>query len=267
MLYIYDTVTGGLAAAQPVPLQQQNSMLISSPPPYEHYEFYDDSNSNQRKRLLQTSGSGRSLTLVASPPDKIFWAAGQAMHFATAVGGEPVWTYETNGYIFMSPALDAATNTLVFGSDDGNVTAVNAATGSLNWTVALNTTIGPDFGSADCPAWTFRNAQCPQWYNIEWTPTIVAGAGPPTFVIVGATDASIRALDLATGAQRWVFFGGNSSVNSQPTGDFGFEWGSGIFWHTAALYFAGCIDGNVYALDIITGALVWSANTGGPISS
>ena len=72
-------------------------------------------------------------------------------------------------------------------------------------------------------------------------------------------------MDLATGTQQWVFFGDTFNPGNSP--DYGFDWGGGIFWPEENMYFAGCIDGNVYALNALTGALVWSAPTGGPISS
>ena len=224
MLYAFDAVDGTVLLSQYVNKMQQNSLLISDPQPVPP--------PNRRRQLTP-----------ALPPNTFFWAAGQAMNGGASIDQPPLWTYETNGKIFMSPALDAASNSLVFGSDDGNLTSVNASTGALLWTVALNISFG----------------------HVDWTPTIVAGAGPPTFVIVGMTDTSIRAVDLATGAQRWVFFGDTYNQGNRP--DFGFDWGGGIFWPEEKLYFAGCIDGNVYALDALTGALVWSAQTGGPISS
>ena len=123
MLYAFDAVDGTVLLSQYVGQMQQNSLLISNP------------------QTSQPLNRRRQLT-PALPPNTVFWAAGQAMNGGTSVGQPPVWTYETNGQIFMSPALDAATNTLVFGSDDGNLTSLNATTGALLWTVALNFSVG-----------------------------------------------------------------------------------------------------------------------------
>ncbi len=68
----------------------------------------------------------------------------------------------------------------------------------------------------------------------------VAGGG---LVLLGGSDGTVRALDAATGQQRWAAYTGGA-INYPPT-----------LWRGAALVGSG--DGWVYSFDMATGALRW----------
>lgn len=83
--------------------------------------------------------------------------------------------------------------------------------------------------------------------------TFFAGGGEAPIPNTGRTGA-IRALEAATGKQRWEF-----PLHSA-------SW-SGVLSTAGGLVFSGSDDGNVFALDAGTGKPLWNFQTGGPVVS
>jgi outer membrane protein assembly factor BamB len=89
----------------------------------------------------------------------------------------------------------------------------------------------------------------PQIAGVSSTPAVVNGIVYSTF-----NDGSIRAFDEITGAQKWSYTTGGTSMYSSPAVANGM------------VYF-GSTDNYCYALDAVTGALKWQHGTGGTVLS
>ena len=116
---------------------------------------------------------------------------------------------------------------VVFGSGDGHVYAVDAASGRLAW----------KFATGD---------------GVHASPAYADG-----LVVVGSWDGKLYALDAATGAQRWAFQAGlDPLIHNQQ----GFQSSAAIADGTV---YVGCRDGHLYAVDLHTGAPKWNVDTEG----
>jgi outer membrane protein assembly factor BamB len=102
---------------------------------------------------------------------------------ATVPGIDLDWSYTTGGPVNSSPAV--ASGTVYIGSGDGNVYALNAATGALDWSY---TTGGP----------------------VDSSPAVASGT-----VYIGSGDGNVYALNAATGALDWSYTTGGP-VDSSP---------------------------------------------------
>ena len=131
-----------------------------------------------------------------------------------------------------SPAL--WNGTVYFGSGDGNVYALDAATGSLRWKFKTGDVVHASpaiadgrlyIGSWDSyfyaldaatgkELWRFKTGEDPQYHNqvgMQSSATIADGV-----VYFGCRDSNLYALDAASGHQRWVFNNKGSWVITSP---------------------------------------------------
>jgi len=124
-----------------------------------------------------------------------------------------------------SPVL--AGGAVYFGSGDGNVYALDAASGALRW--------------------KFHTGNV-----VHASPAVAAGT-----LYVGSWDSYFYALDAATGKQRWRFkTGADPAIHNQE----GIQ--SSAVVADGMVYF-GCRDSNLYALDAASGARRWSFSNKG----
>jgi len=150
-------------------------------------------------------------------------------HTGTSTSAGPttnntLWTYTTGGSVDSSPAV--AGGVVYVCSQDGEVYALNAATGTRIWTSAIGRTVS--------------------------SPAVVDGV-----VYVGSMLNGFFALNATTGTQIWTYatglgwnFGCPAVVDGVVyVGSGNVRVGGGIF----------------YALNATTGALVWSVATGGEV--
>ncbi|NTS42824.1 PQQ-binding-like beta-propeller repeat protein [Flavisolibacter sp. BT320] len=139
------------------------------------------------------------------------------------VSGKPRWRFQTGGPIFSSPAFATANgNTkIVLGSADSNVYCLDQK-GKLVWKKATGASV---LGSP-----------------------LIEG----DVVYIGGSDHSFRALDLATGKERWAFNGLAGPVVSKP-----------VVYKNAVVF--GAWDRNLYALDKDKGTLLWKWNNGSSV--
>ncbi|HEY7640233.1 MAG TPA: PQQ-binding-like beta-propeller repeat protein [Steroidobacteraceae bacterium] len=122
-----------------------------------------------------------------------------------------------------SPAV--ANGKVFFGSGDGNVYAVDARTGQLQWKFATKNVV-------------------------HASPAVVGNV-----VYIGSWDGNFYAIDADTGQQRWVFNGGqDDSIHNQV----GFQSSAAVVDGTV---YVGCRDAHVYALDAATGRKRWDYPT------
>lgn len=122
-----------------------------------------------------------------------------------------------------SPAV--ADGRVFFGAGDGNVYAVDAATGVLLW----------KFATQDV---------------VHASPAVAGG-----IVYVGSYDSRLYALDADTGQIRWVFEAGQDPVTHNQVG---FQSSPAVADGTV---YVGCRDAHVYALDALTGRKKWDYPT------
>ena len=112
-----------------------------------------------------------------------------------------------------------------FGSGDGNVYAVNAETGALQW----------KFATGDV---------------VHASPAIANNT-----VYIGSWDSYLYALDAETGQERWRFKTGEDSfIHNQV----GFQSSAAVVDGTV---YVGCRDAHVYAVDAATGRKKWDYAT------
>ena len=124
-----------------------------------------------------------------------------------------------------SPAV--SNGAVYFGSGDGNVYALDAASGVLKW----------KFKTGDV---------------VHASPAIVDGK-----LYIGSWDSYFYALDAATGKELWRFKTGEDPDMHNQVGI-----QSSATVADGVVYF-GCRDSNLYALDAATGKKLWSFNNKG----
>ena len=122
-----------------------------------------------------------------------------------------------------SPAV--AQGKVYFGSGDGNVYAVDAEAGVLQW----------KFATQDV---------------VHSSPAVADGV-----VYIGGWDSNLYALDAETGRERWTFKAGQDpAIHNQV----GFQSSPAVVDGTV---YVGCRDAHVYALDAKTGRKKWDYPT------
>ena len=112
-------------------------------------------------------------------------------------------------------------DTVYFGSGDGNVYALDAASGTMRW----------KFATGDV---------------VHASPAFAHG-----IVYVGSWDSWFYAIDAATGKERWRFHGGEDAIAHNQVG---FQSSPAV---VDGVVYTGCRDANLYALDAKTGAQKW----------
>ena len=165
--------------------------------------------------------------------------------------------------VFLSSPV-IADGLVYFGSGDGNVYALDAATGALRWKFHTGNVVHASpavsngmlfVGSWDsyfyaldaktgAQRWRFKTGEDHDINNqvgIQSSATVVDGT-----VYFGCRDSHLYALDAASGAKRWAFSTGSSWVVSSPS------------VRDGTVYFATSDSGLVQALDARTGAMVFS---------
>jgi outer membrane protein assembly factor BamB len=114
-----------------------------------------------------------------------------------------------------------------FGSGDGNIYALNAADGAVNWT----------FKTGDV---------------VHASPAIADG-----MLYIGSWDSYFYALDAATGGEKWRFkTGDDPQIHNQV----GIQSSASVV--DGIVYF-GCRDSHLYALDAHSGKQIWALDTKG----
>ncbi|HEV7331651.1 MAG TPA: PQQ-binding-like beta-propeller repeat protein [Flavisolibacter sp.] len=173
------------------------------------------------------------------------------------------WTYHSAANVISTPAVVG--NLVVFGNQNGTIEALGLEKGNRKWTFKTGGPIfsSPAFaatngdtkivvGSADGAVYCLNKSGKQVWKAT----TDAAVLGSPLIdghvVYVGGSDHSFRALDLATGNERWRFSELNGPVVSKP-----------VVYKDAIVF--GAWDRNLYALDKETGSLLWKWSNGSPV--
>lgn len=152
-----------------------------------------------------------------------------------------------------------ADGVVYFGSGDGNIYALDAASGSLRWKYQTGDVVHASPAVADGVVyigswdsyfyaidaqtgklkWRFHGGEDPAIHNQVGFQSSAAVAGG--IVYVGCRDSSLYALDAATGKQRWRFSTNSSWVITSPA------------VHEGKVYFATSDSSLYYVVDAATG--------------
>jgi eukaryotic-like serine/threonine-protein kinase len=146
---------------------------------------------------------------------------------------EAVWTYETGAPIWGTPAI--SDGTIIFGSDDGNLYAVDTQNGGLKWKFLTQ---------------GFVRSQ----------PAIVGG-----LVYFASDDGYLYALDADSGLEKWRTDIGSNNMPSRGdlTSKWDYQQSSPIV--VDGTVFVGSGASAIYAIDAATGAQIWKFDTVGPV--
>jgi len=180
----------------------------------------------------------------------------------TTVGGlTKQWAYTTVGSVDSSPAV--AGGVVYVGSADGNVYALDAASGTKKWAYQTRGEIGSSpavaggvvyVGSEDGTLYALdATSGTKKWaYHtgnfVGSSPAVVGG-----MVYVGSHDGTLYALEATTGARKWTYWTRGPMFSSPEVAN--------------GVVYVGASWGNVYALDAASGTQKWSYHTGGIDSS
>ena len=140
------------------------------------------------------------------------------------------WTFQTNGQVLSSPTL--VNGLCYFGSQDNNIYAINANTGT--------------------EIWSFKTG-----FDVRSSQAVVNGK-----LYTGADDGNIYCLDAATGTVLWKTYAGGITNSLLGAGLVNIR-SSPIV--VGGKVYVGSLDGNLYCLDANSGAVLWEFQTGGQI--
>jgi eukaryotic-like serine/threonine-protein kinase len=166
-------------------------------------------------------------------------AASGAVRWKFTTGGER--RFEAKGLHGMSPKTQTffdpydiflsspviADGRVYFGSGDGNLYALDAASGELRW----------KFATGDV---------------VHASPAYADGV-----VYVGSFDSRLYAVDARTGKELWRFQGGEDPLVHNQVG---FQSSPAV---VDGVVYTGCRDSNLYAIDAKTGKEKWRVNNAG----
>jgi len=207
-----------------------------------------DAASGRQRWMLRTGGPVASTPAVAA--NRVYVLSDDGRLYALdAASGELLWKFATQGerrfearglhgwqprtQTFADPfdvyrsSPVVADGAVYFGSGDGHVYAVDAASGELRWAFATDDVV-------------------------HASPALAHG-----LVYVGSWDGRFYALDARTGVRRWVFQAGvDPLIHNQQ----GFQSSPAV---AGGLVYTGCRDGHLYALDALSGTLKWQVDTAG----
>jgi eukaryotic-like serine/threonine-protein kinase len=212
-----------------------------------------------------------------------------------AASGQLKWKFETEGerrysgthlhglepatekmpdpwdFFLSSPAVFNAT--VYFGSSDGNVYALDTASGKLKWKFKTGDVVhsspaisggtlyigswDSNFYALDAATgqekWRFKTGDDPKIHNhvgIQSSPAVADGV-----VYFGCRDSNLYAVDAATGKQLWFFSTKGSWVNNSPA------------VYDGKVYFGSSIPGFLHAVNAKTGEVAFSIDTKVPVFS
>ena len=178
-------------------------------------------------------------------------ATGDTLFALNANTGVPLWSSQTNGGSYSSPA--EANGILYIGSFNGNIYAVDSSNGKLLWKYATGNSVysspavadGMVFvGSADNNIYALNASTGTLLWryatgsSVDSSPAVVDGV-----VYVGSGDNSLYALKTSTGTLLWKYATGGVIFSSPVVAN--------------GVVYVASTDYNIYALSASTGSLLW----------
>ena len=193
---------------------------------------------------------------------------------------EPLWAFQTGGAIWGASVI--SDGTVFFGSDDGNLYAVNAQNGNLTWKIltkgivrsrpaifgelvyfasddgylyAVEAQSGTEAWRTDIGNFMPRDKReklgtstDPTGYDYLQSSPVVEGQ-----IYIGSLDGNLYALDADTGKINWTFKTGQK-VRATPT-------------LADGVVYIGSWDDTMYALEAMTGQMLWKTPVGGEVQT
>jgi outer membrane protein assembly factor BamB len=157
-----------------------------------------------------------------------FKTAGERRFSGTHLHGtQPIAEVMPDPFDFYLSSPAVWRGAVYFGSGDGNVYALDAASGAMKW----------KFHTGDV---------------VHASPTIADGS-----LFIGSWDSYFYALDATTGAEKWRF---KTGEDAQIHNQVGIQSSAAV--SDGTVYF-GCRDSNFYAVDARTGQKKWTFNNKG----
>lgn len=180
----------------------------------------------------------------------------------TRPDGTLLWSYSTGHNVRSNPAV--VDGVLYFGSNDGNLYALDAPTGDLIW----NSTAGEGLQSSpavvdgvvyagcwDGNVYAFDASNGSLLWNYTTGGAVISSPSVANGIVyVGSFDGKLYAFDATTGDTAWEYTTAGPRITSSPA-------------VASGSVYVGSEDGNLYALDAADGALLWNFTTGGPVHS
>ena len=172
---------------------------------------------------------------------------------------KPKWTYSSDANVISTPAV--INDLVVFGNQNGNVTALSLKNGKQKWRFKTGGSIYSSpavddkkivFGSADGYVYCLNDKGKEIWKLQTGAAVLGSPAINNKVVYIGGSDHTFRALDLQTGKQIWNFAGLNGPVVSTT-----------VIYKGYVIF--GAWDTHLYSLDKNTGSLNWKWNNGSPV--
>lgn len=255
-LYAVDAANGALKWKFPT-----GSWVVSSPAvaggivyfgSYDSNYYAVDAATGQQKWKFQTGGERRYV--------------GKHLHHL-----EPAAEPMPDPWDFFLSSPSVWNGAVYFGSSDGNIYSVDAASGALKWKMRTGDVVHSSPAIADGTLyvgswdtylyaldpttgkeqWRFKTGDDPDIHNhvgIQSSPAVMDGV-----VYFGSRDSYAYAVDAATGKQLWKLSTDGSWVNNS------------MVVHDGKAYFGTSIPGLMHAVDAKTGKSVFDLPTGTPV--
>jgi outer membrane protein assembly factor BamB len=265
--------------------------------------------SGRRTTILFTEGGGDLSSSASSTPSPSPSASPSPSERSTLVAidasdRKELWRRLLPDVSVGGPTVDGST--VLVGTDDGSVTAVDLASGDQEWTRDLGESVNTPVAAADGTAYvavgadartpgfmaSLRETDGTQLWRVDLGAagsSISAPAVADGVVYATVGDGSIRAMDAATGDERWaaklnaLSGGGSPAVSNDAvvvsdvrgqvyrfapsTGErmWDFAMNAPVYGATViagAAVLVGDSSGDVSAIDLETGYRIWRQNVG-----
>lgn len=176
--------------------------------------------------VVSSAGSLVALDVVTGKPKWVFATEYERRFEAKGLHGYgPAGQTMPDAWDVFTSSPAVAQGKVYFGSGDGNVYALDAASGVLQW-------------------------KFPMRDVVHASPALADGT-----VYIGSWGGDFRAIDAATGQSKWLFQAGEDpAIHNQV----GFQSSAAV---VDGVVYVGCRDSRVYALDAKTGRKKWDYPT------
>ncbi|MCW3073246.1 MAG: metallophosphoesterase [Flaviaesturariibacter sp.] len=172
---------------------------------------------------------------------------------------KPAWTYSSAANVISTPVV--INNLVIYGNQDGLIEALSLDKGKRKWSYQTGGPVFSSpaaagdnivFGSADGAIYCLSGKGKLKWKTATGASVLGAPVVQNGTVYIGGSDHHFRALDLATGKEKWQFGGVEGPITSKPV-------------LTDSLVIFGAWDRYLYALDKTTGSLKWKWSNGSSV--
>lgn len=265
-----------------------NDRLVMSSPCVDNGQVYVSTYNGHLLALDATTGAlvwdyaygGQNMASPVASGGFVYCGTGYPVKSIFAVrasDGQKVWECPTLQYVHSSPAVVGGK--VYIGANDGNMRALDAATGAVSWSYSSNGGMylaspavdnGKVFfapGGWNRRVYALNTSGAWQWeYGVAPGPgqttinvSSPAVSGTSVYIVAGNPKERLFSLDSATGAKRWEFEVGPTSTGIEAFASSPVVSGSTVY--------VGSWDGTVYGIDATAGTQKWSYKLPGGIGA